>query len=91
MEVLRAGVPSGWRVAGGVPLNLARPSPLSGRTSHAAGPLDCMLPLFIPAVGHVLNEVFEGLVESSLQQPTFVLDHPLEISPLVGAGWEALL
>lgn len=50
-----------------------------------------MLPLFIPAVGHVLNEVFEGLVESSLQQPTFVLDHPLEISPLVGAGWEALL
>lgn len=37
-----------------------------------------------PAVGHVLNEVFEGLVESSLQQPTFVLDHPLEISPLVG-------
>lgn len=42
----------------------------------------------ICAVGHVLNEVFEGLVESSLQQPTFVLDHPLEISPLVrDLGW----
>ena len=36
----------------------------------------------LPAVGHVLNEVFEGLVEADLQQPTFVLDHPVEISPL---------
>lgn len=30
----------------------------------------------------VLNEVFEGIVEASLQQPTFVMDHPIEISPL---------
>ena len=70
----------------GGPLNLAWPSPLSSEASNTAGPIDCMLPLFISAVGHVLNEVFEGLVESSLQQPTFVLDHPLEISPLVSAG-----
>ncbi|KAL4853325.1 Lysine--tRNA ligase [Chlorella vulgaris] len=34
------------------------------------------------SVGYILNEVFEALVEGSLQQPTFVLDHPLEISPL---------
>ncbi len=35
-----------------------------------------------PSVGHALNEVFEHVVEGTLQQPTFVLDHPLEISPL---------
>jgi lysyl-tRNA synthetase class 2 len=33
-------------------------------------------------VAHILNEVFEALAEGSLQQPTFVLDHPVEISPL---------
>jgi lysyl-tRNA synthetase class 2 len=35
-----------------------------------------------PSVGHVLNEMFEALVETKLRQPTFVLDHPTEISPL---------
>lgn len=35
-----------------------------------------------PSVGHVLNEVFETIVEPKLVQPTFVLDYPIEISPL---------
>mmetsp|Transcript_23741 Transcript_23741/g.58183 ORF Transcript_23741/g.58183 Transcript_23741/m.58183 type:complete len:461 (-) Transcript_23741:601-1983(-) len=35
-----------------------------------------------PSVGHVLNEMFEATVEGKLRQPTFVLDHPTEISPL---------
>ncbi|CAL9109851.1 unnamed protein product [Musa acuminata var. zebrina] len=35
-----------------------------------------------PSVGHVLNEIFETIVEPTLVQPTFVLDYPIEISPL---------
>lgn len=39
-------------------------------------PSDCL------SLGKLLNEVFEQKVEETLIQPTFVLDFPLEISPL---------
>ncbi|OMO60273.1 Lysine-tRNA ligase, class II [Corchorus capsularis] len=35
-----------------------------------------------PSIGNLLNEVFEIFVEPKLLQPTFVLDYPMEISPL---------
>ena len=34
------------------------------------------------SVGHLLNEAFEQTVETTLTQPTFVVDYPVEISPL---------
>lgn len=34
------------------------------------------------AVGHIINALFEELIEKTLIKPTFVTGHPIEISPL---------
>lgn len=34
------------------------------------------------SVGHILNEFFETFVEDTLEQPTFIYGHPVEVSPL---------
>ena len=34
------------------------------------------------SVGHIINEFFETFVEETLEQPTFVYGHPVEVSPL---------
>jgi len=49
--------------------------------SPAAAKAAAKLPA-APTVGHLLNLLFEELCEAQLVQPTFVMDHPTEISPL---------
>ena len=40
------------------------------------------VPVHFTGVGHILNLFFDEYVEDSLIQPTFVIRHPLEVSPL---------
>ncbi len=52
-------------------------------TAMAAAGLE--VPAAADCVGRLLNEAFEQRVETTLIQPTFVLDYPVEISPLARA------
>jgi len=49
-------------------------------TAMAAAGLE--VPEAADSVGRLLNEAFEQRVEATLIQPTFVIDYPIEISPL---------
>jgi lysyl-tRNA synthetase class 2 len=44
-----------------------------------------LVPALADCLGRLLVEAFEQRVETSLIQPTFVLDYPIEISPLARA------
>ena len=48
----------------------------------AVNKLGIQIPEACRTIGKLLNEVFEQTVEETIIQPTFILDFPVEISPL---------
>jgi lysyl-tRNA synthetase class 2 len=56
--------------------------PLAACKAAAKLGLDVGKTVDLPPLHETLNEIFEETVEPHLQQPTFITDYPIEISPL---------
>jgi lysyl-tRNA synthetase class 2 len=64
-------------------VNSLDPSVLRDRTKALAAAKQLNVPVHPEAsLFNIVNEIFEETVEPNLQQPTFITDYPIEISPL---------
>jgi len=73
---------TGLDLRGAADLGAAREEAARALEAAGASRKDVARARAAPSLGVLVNEVFEACVEPTLTQPTFVTDHPVEISPL---------